>query len=234
MSEPGTHLPQSASLGVLRAAIFAVRRVGAERSRREEGDNGSGGRGHDGASVGVAGQWAFLAIVSLCGGVIVTPGGGDGRGKGLEGSGRREGYSSGSMTNIDEGVLDELLPPQRDGLVTVGTSKKVGGGGALMKMSLDAYVTFLEEVIRGHVVTDQALATEQALGQELGAVVKGVEMKNGGAATSLAEGALTELLRFQVVLQAQQTSPRKVRLPAHVEERVLRGVVFFALRMATF
>ncbi|CAM9214789.1 unnamed protein product, partial [Hapterophycus canaliculatus] len=212
-SEPSTHLPQSASLGVLRAAIFAAR-AGAARAAgaaggagRSFGGGNGGGRGgaEDAAAAAgagaAAGQWAFLAIVSLCGGVVVAAGGG--------GGGRRGGYSSGSMTEIDDGVLDELLPPQRAGERT-GTSvapRKFGGGGALMKMSLDAYVTFLEEVICGHLVEDHVLPTE--LGQEFGGVGVGGTAR-GGALPSLAEGALTELLRFQVLLQGQQTSPRKV------------------------
>lgn len=85
-----------------------------------------------------------------------------------------------------------------------------------MKMSLDAYVTFLDEVLRGHEAVCQALppagdgaglgGQSSAGGKEAAAVAPA----GGGALPSLAEGALTELLRFQVVLQAQHTSPRKV------------------------
>ncbi|CAM9386727.1 unnamed protein product, partial [Scytosiphon promiscuus] len=218
-SEPSTHLPQSASLGVLRAAIFAVRAgaAGAEGSWRKGKNGGGGGAAEDVAADAVltAGQWAFLAIVSLCGGVIVTAPSPEGRGDAIveEGGGGRAGggYSSGSMTKIDEGVLDELLPPQRAGVTTGtgGAPKRLGGGGALMKMSLDAYVTFLEEAIRGHVIASHALAIGPALGHRLGGLADGAAA-GGCAPSSLAEGALTELLRFQMALQAQQTSPRKV------------------------
>lgn len=85
-----------------------------------------------------------------------------------------------------------------------------------MKVSLDAYVTFLDEVLRGHEAVCQALplagdgAGSGGRSSVGGKEAATVATAGGRALPSLAEGALTELLRFQVVLQAQQTSPRKV------------------------
>ncbi|CAM9371809.1 unnamed protein product, partial [Ectocarpus sp. 8 AP-2014] len=230
-AEPSTHLPQAASLGVLRAAIFAVRAgapgaAAAAAAAARAGESCSAPpqaaeQNNDGVTaVAVvaagAGDWAFVAVLTLCGGVIVTAGGG--------GGGRAGGHSSGSMTSIDAAVLDELRPRRTDGRLLAPApaapatvaSKRWGGGGAVMKMSLDAYVTFLDEVLRGHEAVCRALPLagdgagsgrrSSAGGKEAAAVATA----GGGALPSLAEGALTELLRFQVVLQAQQTSPRKV------------------------
>ncbi|CAB1100685.1 unnamed protein product [Ectocarpus sp. CCAP 1310/34] len=233
-AEPSTHLPQAASLGVLRAAIFAVRAgapgsLAAAGAAARAGDSCSASPqaaepNNDGvaaaAAAAGAGDWAFVAVLTLCGGVIVTAGGGGGRGGG---------QSSGSMTSIDAAVLDELRPRRADGMVlaTAGpaapapalatvASKRWGGGGAVMKMSLDAYATFLDEVLRGHEAVCLALplagdgAGSGGRSSVGGKEAAAVATAGGGALPSLAEGALTELLRFQVVLQAQQTSPRKV------------------------
>ncbi|CAM9790800.1 unnamed protein product, partial [Ectocarpus sp. 4 AP-2014] len=233
-AEPSTHLPQAASLGVLRAAIFAVRAgapgsLAAARAAARAGESCSASPQaaepkNDGmaaaaaAAAAGAGGWAFVAVLTLCGGVIVTAGGG---------GGRAGGHSSGSMTSIDAAVLDELQPRRADGrllaaagpavpaLATVA-SKRWAGGGAVMKVSLDAYVTFLDEVLRGHEAFCQALplagdgAGSGGRSSVGGKEAAAVATAGGGALPSLAEGALTELLRFQVVLQAQQTSPRKV------------------------
>lgn len=202
-AEPSTHLPQAASLGVLRAAVFAVRAeagggIGVPevgRSIPESADEGATAR-----------DWAFVAILTLCGGVIVTAaaGGAGGAGGGARHTG---GYSSGSLTSINSDVLDELLP-QRAEAGTVAPPSKWGMGGALMRTSLDTYVTFLEEVIRGHVVASNVVGSgSRGGGPMVPAVVAAVGCR---APASMGEGALTELLRFQVVLQAQQTSRRKV------------------------
>lgn len=132
------------------------------------------------------------------------------------------------MTSIDAAVLDELRPQHADGrlLAPAGpapaqASKRWGGGGAVMKMSLDAYVTFLDEALRGHEAVRQALPLagdgaglggQSSVGGKAAPAPAPVATAGGGALPSLAEGALTELLRFQVVLQAQQTSPRKVNI----------------------
>ncbi|CAM9855257.1 unnamed protein product, partial [Ectocarpus sp. 6 AP-2014] len=215
-AEPSTHLPQAASLGVLRAAIFAVR-AGAPGAAAAAG---AAARAWESCSAppqaAGAGDWAFVAVLTLCGGVIVTAGGG--------GGGRAGGHSSGSMTSIDAAVLDELRPRRADGrlLAVAGpapatvASKRWGGGGAVMKMSLDAFVTFLDEVLRGHEAVCQALplagdgAGSGGRSSVGGKEAAAVATAGGGALPSLTEGSLTELLRFQVVLQAQQTSPRKV------------------------
>lgn len=122
------------------------------------------------------------------------------------------GYSSGSLTSINTGVLDELLPrwtEGRTGTLSSPTSRW-GMGGALMRVSLDTYVTFLEEVISGHIGGAPEAAGRGSRGRST-AVPAAVAAAGSGAPVSLEEGALTELLRFQVVLQAQQTSRRKVR-----------------------
>lgn len=253
-AEPSTHLPQSASLGVLRAAIFAVRAgtgeatqgleavagAGAESpiSRGEHVTNGNGrgsssrnaraSGGDDGSAAGTetaaatAGDWAFVAILTLCGGGIVTAGDAGG------GRGRRGGHSNGSMTKINSDVLSEIVPS----LQTAGETemaagpRRRGGRGAVMRMSLDVYVTFLDEVIRGHVAAHQAPPPQvEPVGREVGgrgngsgvtataAVGVGVTAAGSGALPSpLAEGVMTELLRFLVVLQGQQTSRRKVNI----------------------
>lgn len=210
-ADPSTHLPQAAGLGVLRAAVFAVRgraaRAGLEGVRAAEVE---GSIGESTVEEATARDWAFVAILTLCGGAIVTTAGGEGGQAGGAGDGARHtgGYSSGSLANINGGVLDELLPRRAEAR-TGASPSKWGMGGALMRTSLDTYVTFLEEVIRGHAVTSKAAGREDWSGAMAPAAVA---VAGGGAPASLEEGTLTELLRFQVVLQAQQTSRRKVRL----------------------
>lgn len=246
-TEPSTHLPQSASLGILRAAVFAVRAeageangeadavAGAEcsisrgehmnsvSSRNNRSKNVSAGGGDESGTTGsgadtTAGDWAFVAILTLCGGGIVAAG--DVRGEGT----RTRSHSSGSMTKINGDVLRELLPPRQIGAEKTGKAAgpgKWGRGGGVMRMSLDVYVTFLVEVIRGHVAVYQAppphmkLLLERGVGgrqnESMAAAIAaaGVEVT---VPSPLAEGVLTELLRFLVVLQAQQPSRRKVRM----------------------
>lgn len=234
-AEPSTHLPQAASLGVLRAAVFAVRaEAGGERAggavvghsiTESTGDGSSRSLVGGGGEEAAARDWAFVAILTLCGGVIVTAGGGVG-----EGARQTGGYSSGSLTSINSGVLDELLPKWAEAGTDASATSKWGMGGALIRMSLDTYVTFLEEVIRGHVTSSKVAG----MGNRGAAVVPAAPVAAWAGTTpaSLREGALTELLRFQVVLQAQQTSRRKVRpwssLPI-LRKFGVRRLVFFGL-----
>lgn len=209
-AEPNTHLPQAASLGVLRAAVFAVRAAAAA----------------DAAPVAASGEWALVAIRLLCG---VGGGGGtvktgevhasvaiDGRGKAPPMAGVASGLELGSM-GVGVGVEVEV-GQQKDGGVDRAVERYGkrgrgrgggGGGGARMRMSLDAFMTFLEEAVRGHVspsVSQRRVGVWDGNGNGDG---DGDGNWNGPLA--LPEKALTELLRFQVVLQGQQNR-RKVTL----------------------
>lgn len=236
-TEPDTQLPQAASLGVLRAAIFAVRVArSSSRSRNDRDTNGKGdGGGGNAASAAVssaAADWANTAIHALCGGgAIGTAARSDvirmeGRDDGSRvatlasaASGRSNEDDIGTVPSqrlIEVGAILSAMEEDRGGIVSEGPEEWGGalqGGrrrrqGPLMRVSLDAYVNFLEEVMRGHVAltheTRDKHASTEAVGERKSA--------EGDAASpnALAVAALTELLRFQLILQDQQTNRRKV------------------------
>lgn len=194
-SEPNIHLPQSAGLGVLRAAVFAVRDAAAPVSSQDNATAAvAAADGNTTAAVASAADWAALAIRVLCGGGIA------GR-TALDGGDDNGGGGGGAI--MHSGGYDQKTSMRADenGMVVV---EEAGGGTGgrrerrrepLVRASLDAYVAFLEEVVREH-----------------GEVVRRQRMHRGTLtlSASRAEDALTELLRFQVALQGQQTNRRKV------------------------
>ena len=242
-AEPSTHLPQATSLGVLRAAIFAVRAAAAAaavlasrtQASSRGGLTGGGLTGGDLAGGSSAGEWALAAIYALCG----VGGGdstntlaryalvdGDGCGKTSQtvevGSGLGLGLGSGVEVRVGQkgGGFDGAVEGHRR-----RGRERGGGGGARMRMSLDAFMAFLEECVRGHMLPS---GPERSVGAGGGGDnsngnnnrygngnVNGNECRNGNGngsgALALPEKALTELLRFQVVLQGQQNR-RKVTL----------------------
>lgn len=197
-SEPNTHLPQSAGLGVLRAAVFAVRDAAAPAVAPPGAsqENGATADGDATVAVASAADWAAVAIRVLCGGI----------------TGRMaldDDYDDAIMRSVcDNKVLttaatgaggEQTIITGVDGNGVVETGGGIGGRRErrrepLVRVSLDAYVAFLEEVVREH-----------------GEVVRR-RTRRGAISASQAEEALTELLRFQVALQGQQTNRRKVWL----------------------
>lgn len=190
-SEPNTHLPQSAGLGVLRAAVFAVRDApGASQ------ENGATADGDATVAVASAADWAAVAIRVLCGGITgrMTFDADD------DDAIMRSGCDSKVLTSVATGEGGEqTIITSVDGNGVVEAGGGIGGRKErrrepLVRVSLDAYVAFLEEVVREH-----------------GEVVCR-RTRRGALPASQAEEALTELLRFQVALQGQQTNRRKVWL----------------------
>lgn len=215
--EPSTHhFPQAASLGVLRAAIFAVSTATVAMAtpppQRNHGVDdhcafGGSSDGQDNRRVAIdksagivvtaASEWALAAIRTLCGCITGGSTGQEGDLPRLLGS-RAGGKPAGQQgeATVANRIIEEGGERQA----------RQGGKGALMRVSLDAYVIFLEEVVRGH---RHIIAPVKDVGGD------GGEREGRARAVDrpwpLAEEALIELLRFQVVLQEQQTNRRKVR-----------------------
>lgn len=175
-ADHNAHLPQSAGVAVLRAAIFTVRGSGAS-------GRVSGGSNDDSEekSMMCASELAYRAIHTLCNGV-----------------GKREGHGSSAIKKHQRST--------KRGIAVVGTEGEKegkedhsGGRGALLRMTLDAFGAFLEEALRGHA----ALFT---VGGGEGGPADGVDV----VTFSRAEGALTQLLRYQTTLQGHQSNRRKV------------------------
>lgn len=166
VADPNVSLSLSASLAVLRAAIFTV------RSRSDYAAEGRERRGTaEQKTDGVPAQeWAAMSIHVLCNGV------------GIDGE-RRVIWAS--PQGIGEHMRKMELPNDSETLDRVGLNgEKLHESRALMRVTLDAFVTLMEEVLQGHVANTSTCY--------------------------LPEEALTDLLRFQLVLQGNQPNRRKV------------------------
>lgn len=244
-ADPSTQLPQSAGVAVLRAAVFTVR----HGYRRTTGDviSGDGGGDRRGKEEGVrdreatiirelaanivASKWAFTAICMLCGG------GGTAAAAARQAHLERNWMPKKVHDSVREGApskeqrtlpwTDACAPgsgagtagrdvvTRVDGRSGVGEEQR-GEGRALLRMSLDAFVTFLEEVIRehGHRGGGGGSGGGENLGEDI--------------SRSLVDGALTQLLRFQVRLQEHQSNRRKVRCTSYTVSVCYLHVLHFS------
>lgn len=221
-ADPSTQLPQSAGVAVLRAAVFTVRH-GHERGTGDIINDGEGGGSEDQrgqedlqeattnrelAANMLARKWAFMAICTLCGGVTAAA-------RAPQAHLKRDRSIQQKIHHSVASKQPQMLPlteaspagscAKTTGQDVVTRVDRPSAGGeeqrdeerALLRMSLDAFVTFLEEVIRE------------------GGAAGGDENLGKGTSQSLVDCALTQLLRFQVRLQGHQSNRRKVRRTSH-------------------
>lgn len=205
-ADPNTQLAQSSGMAVLHAAIFAVRDGNIRGSNTR-----SAGEGNEATKLS-ASDWAFVAICTLCGGAT--------------GAGNVERPSGGPSTqdhtlkrSADDvfGIVSQLKNNLSPSSTTVasqseGRGDRGRGGRPLLRITLDAYATFLEGVVREH--------AQRIGGGPGGGVGGGVVLRTPSEGrlndagmvvhNRLEEGALVELLRFQAVLQGHHSNRRKV------------------------
>lgn len=172
--DPNFHLPQGVALPVLRAAIFTVRTCNAVGDA--DGINQKRARDEGGEC---AGEWAAAAIRTMCGVAKVE----------LVGD---LNPTRQVPDHVKAGLFEkETGPNSRTLVVDAGEPEEQQEARVLMRITLDAYVSFLEEAVRGH-----------------GAFIHGHGTRD--VVNRRAEAALTDLLRFQLVLQGNQSNRRKV------------------------